>query len=47
MVLNQNFENNLKKNEKIEKIKKFFSKIFPTRNEEHKSVLFFTNYEKK
>ena len=38
MVLNQNFEKNLKKNEKIEKSKNFFLKIFSTRNEEHKSV---------
>ena len=38
MVLNQNVEKNLKKNEKIEKSKNFFLKIFSTRNEEHKSV---------
>ena len=38
MVLNQNFEKILKKNEKIEKTKNVFSKIFSTRNEEHKSV---------
>ena len=40
MVLNQNLQNNLKKNEKIEKTNNFFSKIFSTRNEEQKSVSF-------
>ena len=40
MVLNQNLQNNLKKNEKIEKTNNFFSKIFSTRNEEQKRVSF-------
>ena len=40
MVLNQNLQKNLKKNEKIEKTNNFFSKIFSTRNEEQKSVSF-------